>query len=184
MTETVGTGDVQTRPHTTPFDGACALVETLIAGDAREEIVRDISSSHDFRQALLRLRDSMRSNAWKADGRLIGLGRSVREYDAATRQDGFHVLHDWDGTADRVNEDTIPVDVLHYLIEQRGADRPDARSLFILLDYYFAHLLTLLSLRIWDEGNADANLDRVNDLLAALKSSSRDTTSCSLASGR
>jgi len=169
VTETRVTGPVLTRQRTTPFDAVCTLLETLIAGDARHAIVRDSASSHDFRLALLRLRDSMRSNAWTADGQPIGLGRSVREYDAATRLDGFHVLHDWDGKADRVNEDTIPVDVLHYLIEQRGADRPDPGCLFILLDYYFAHLLALLSLRIWDEGSADAHLDRLNDLLAALQ---------------
>src|SRR5262249_36810177 len=89
--------------------------------------------------------------------------------DRSTRQDGFHVLHDWDGKADRVNEDTIPVDVLHYLIDRRGAQAPDARALAILADYYFFHVLTLFSLRLWDEGDADANLDRVSQLLTALQ---------------
>jgi hypothetical protein len=41
-------------------------------------------------------------------------GRFVKEFDATTRSEGFHVLNDWDGKADRVNEDTIPVDVLNY----------------------------------------------------------------------
>jgi hypothetical protein len=151
------------------FADACSLVETLLTGTARAAIVADVARSHDFRQALLRLRDSMRSNAWKAGSQPIGLGRVVREYDTATRQDGFHVLHDWDGKADSVNEDTIPVDVLHYVMEQRGADPPDARSLFILVDYYFAHLLALFSLRIWDDGDADENLDRLNVLLQQLQ---------------
>ena len=64
----------------------------------------------------------MRSNIWKTAGAEINLGRTVRAFDSLTRRDGFHVMHDWDGIADRVNEDTIPVDVLNYLIEQRSGD--------------------------------------------------------------
>jgi hypothetical protein len=38
-----------------------------------------------------------------------------------------------------------------------------------LVDYYFFHILALFSLRIWDEGDADANLDRLHQLLRALQ---------------
>lgn len=153
------------------FSDACALVEALLTGTAREAIVADLSRSQECRQALIRLRDSMRSNTWRAGGRTIGLGRVVKEYDAATRGDGFHALHDWDGKADTVLEDTIPVDVLHYLMAHRGADPPNRAAIFILLDYYFVHVLALLSLRIWDEGDADANLERLNALLRELQGS-------------
>ena len=111
----------------------------------------------------------MRSHAWKAGSQAIALGRFVKEFDATTRGEGFHVLNDWDGKADRVNEDTIPVDVLNYLIARRGGEPPDAAVLAILLDYYFANLLALLCLRIWDEGDADANLDRLNALVQMLQ---------------
>ncbi len=57
--------------------------------------------------------------------------------------------------------DIIPIDVLDYVIARRGAEPLDPIVLAILLDYYFLHLLSLLSLRIWDEGDADANLDRL-----------------------
>ncbi len=156
------------RPQAITFDDACTLVEALLTGTAREVIAADLSTSPDFREALIRLRDSMRSNVWKAGGQPIGLGRIVRDYDAVTRADGFHVLHDWDGKADTVNEDTIPVDVLTYLMAQRGAAPPDTRSLAVLVDYYFMHVIALLSLRIWDEGDADAHLDRLNELLREL----------------
>jgi hypothetical protein len=154
------------------FDEACAPVESIVSGTARRQIVHDVSSANDFRSALLRLRDSMRSNAWKGGAGPIGLGRLIRTYDSLTRDDGFHVLHDWDGKADTVNEDTIPVDVLHYLIEKRGDEPVDPIALAILLDYYFFHVLALLSLRIWDDGDpgrGDANLDRLNRLLDALQ---------------
>jgi hypothetical protein len=151
------------------FDAACSLIETILAGDARRLLVADLATARDFRSALERLRDSMRSHAWRAGALTIALGRLVKEFDADTRRDGFHVLNDWDGKADRVNEDTIPVDVLNYLIALRGSQAPDAAGLAILVDYYFANLLALCSLRIWDDGDADANLDRLNALLQTLQ---------------
>jgi hypothetical protein len=151
------------------FSDACALLEQALGGGARRRIVEEVAQSRDLRQALVRLRDSMRSNVWRAGGAEFNLGRTVRLYDSLTRRDGFHVMHDWDGIADRVNEDTIPVDVLNYLAEQRGGGVADPTVLAILLDYYFMHVLALLTLRIWDEGDADANLDRASHLLALLQ---------------
>jgi len=153
------------------FNDACSLIEQALHGSWRRRIVDDVAGSRDLRTALVRLRDSMRSNAWKSGAEDINLGRIVRTFDGMTRRDGFHVLHDWDGIADRVNEDTIPVDVLNYLVEQRGRSTADPVVLAILLDYYFLHLLALLSLRVWDEGDADANLDRLGHLLALLQGS-------------
>lgn len=153
----------------TSFDDACARIETVLKGSARREIVADVSGSKDFRTSLLRLRDSMRANAWRAGAHQIELGSLIRAYDRRTREDGFHALHDWDGVADKVNEDTIPVDVLNYLIEKRGDGQTDVSVPAILLDYYFFHVLSLLSLRVWDEGDADRNLDRLNQLLEALQ---------------
>lgn len=151
------------------FDSACALVDTALRGVTRREIVAGVSASNDFAQALMRLRRGMRANAWKTGVGTIDLDEVVTKYDRKTRQDGFHVLHDWDGKADHVNDDIIPIDVLDYLIRTRGADPPDAVALAILLDYYFLHVLALLALRIWDGGDPDANLDRLDGLLAALQ---------------
>ena len=151
------------------FDDACALIDQLLSGTARQEIVADVSASTDFRQALLRLRDRMRSNLWRLGAGRIALGTIVKQYDSRTRRDGFHVLHDWDGTADAVSEDTIPVDVLHYLMRTRGAGPTDRAVLAVLLDYHFLHVLALLSLRIWDAGDADDHLGRLDGLLRDLQ---------------
>ena len=162
----------QQHPHAkqeVTFDGACALIETALRGTARREIVAAVSTSETLGKALLRLRESMRSNVWKTGAHPINLDALVREYDRRTREDSFHVLHDWDGKADRVNEDTIPVDVLNYLIEKRGAEPCAATALAILVDYYFLHVLALLSLRVWDDGDPDGNLDRLNLLLGELQ---------------
>jgi hypothetical protein len=159
-------------PHADPegtFDGACALVETALGGRVRQDIVADITQSKDLRAGLSRLGGAMRANVWKSGTRRINLDSVIRKYDHRTRHDGFHVLHDWDGRADQVTENTIPIDVLNYLIFMRGAGPADGTVLAILLDYYFLHVLALLSLRVWDEGNADDNLDRVNQLLGDLQ---------------
>ena len=151
------------------FEEACALVEIVLTGSVRQEMVTEVAHAADLRAALLRLRDSMRSHAWKAGAHTIALGHALKAFDARTRDEGFHVLHDWDGKADTVNEDIIPVDVLHYLIDARGAEPADRTVIAVLVDYYFLHLLTLLSLRIWDEGDADDNLDRLDRLLRSLQ---------------
>jgi hypothetical protein len=151
------------------FDSACALIEAALKGGARRDILEGVSASNDFTQALRRLRAAMRANAWKALGGKIDLAEAIAKYDRRTRQDGFHVLHDWDGKADHVSHDIIPVDVLDYVIARRGGEPLDPTALAILLDYYFLHVLALCSLRIWDDGDPDANLDRLGSLLAMLQ---------------
>jgi hypothetical protein len=153
----------------TTFDRACSVLHAALDGTARQQLVAELSRISDFRRALLKLRDSMRANVFGTGPELIDLERIVRKYDRRTRADGFHVLHDWDGTADKVNPDTIPVDVLHYVAGRRGGDAADPKALAIILDYHFMHVLALLSLRIWDEGDPDANLDRLTALLDALQ---------------
>ena len=72
--------------------------------------------------SLAGLRDAMRANRFRAAGQQIFLERAVTSFDGRTRAEGFHILHDWDGVAQQTNPDIIPVDVLHFLAEQRGAD--------------------------------------------------------------
>ena len=151
------------------FDEACSLIETALTGTTRQQILADLSRSKDFRKALLRLRERMQTHTWDAGDTEIALGRYVRKFDSQTRQEGFHALNDWDGKADHVNEDIIPVDVLNYVMEKRGDGPADRTVLAILVDYYFMHLLSLLSLRIWDDGDANENLVRLNALLRKLQ---------------
>ncbi len=158
----------QSKPEVA-FDDACTLIGAALTGATRQAIVANVSTPKGLGQALRRLREGLRCNILKAGGQQINLARIIKAYDGLTRQDGFHVLHDWDGKADKVNEDIIPVDVLNYVIDKRGEEPSDDRVLAILLDYYLMHVLSLLSLRIWDDGNADENLDRLNQLLRDLQ---------------
>ena len=151
------------------FDHACTLVGAALQGTARQEIVAELARGQDLGTGLLRLRDAMRANTFKAGAHQIFLDRVIRTFDGRTRAEGFHILHDWDGVSQQVNPDTIPVDVLHFIAAQRGTDEAGTVEAAILLDYYFMHVLALLTMRIWDDGDADANLDRLNALLAELQ---------------
>jgi hypothetical protein len=151
------------------FDALCADLEAALGGDARRQIVDDASAVNDLKSALDRMRESMRTNVWKVVRPAIDLERAIKKYDKRTRGDGFHALHDWDGMADKVNPETIPVDVLDYLARERGGEPAGPGVLAVLLDYYFMHILSLAALRVWDEGDADRNLDRVDRLLARLQ---------------
>lgn len=149
-------------PPPPSFADACSLVDAALRGETRARLVADLSRSQPFGRALARLRDHLGANSFDS---------FLPQFDHRTRQEGFHALHDWDGKADQVVGDTIPVDVLDYVSRRRGNEETNARSLAILLDYYYVHVLSLLALRIWDEGSADDNLERVGSLLGALQGS-------------
>ena len=147
------------------------MLEEVLSGATRPSIVADAGREATLGSALLKLREGMRTNVWSLGDHPFDLARVIQKYDRKTRRNGFHVLNDWDGIADKVNDDIIPVDVLHYVIDRRGDEPVTPSTLAVLLDYYFMHLLALMTLRVWDEGDADANLDRVDALLAQLQSS-------------
>jgi hypothetical protein len=151
------------------FDALCDQLERFLAGTARQQIAADAAAAGTLERALLVLRPMMRSHLWRLGADAYDFARPVEKFDRKTRQIGFHALNDWDGVADRVNDDIIPVDVLHYLIERRGSEPASPFVLAVLIDYYVMHLLGLVSLRIWDEGDPDTNLDRVDMLLHLLQ---------------
>ena len=152
-----------------PFEQTCAIVGSALRGTARREIVDEFAGAKTLGAALKPLRDAMRNNQFRARGHQIFLDRALSTYDGRTRSEGFHILHDWDGVAQRTNPDIIPIDVLHFLADQRGADPAGRIELSILLDYYFMHVLALLTMRIWDEGDPDENLAVIDTLLVELQ---------------
>jgi len=154
-----------------PFDVGCSIVESALTGGARRDLIADLSSEATLGDSLQRLRAGLRANVLNAGGRHVALERVVNVFDRQTRQEGFHVLHDWDGRADHVGDDTIPIDVLNYVALMRGADVVDRTAIAVLIDYYLVNVLALFSLRIWDDGDPDENLDRVGRLLGLLQGS-------------
>src|SRR4051812_43616361 len=90
------------------FESACLTLDAALTGDARRDILAEISKAKTLNQQLARLRDLMRGNRFPGGG-IVG------EFEEATRKDGFDVLHDWDGKADHPNVEIIPVDVLNFI---------------------------------------------------------------------
>ena len=119
-------------------------------------------------RALSYLTERMRAHAWRAGETDVALGDIIDDLDRATRVEGFHVLHDWNGKADAVTANTIAVDAMEFASGLIG-ERPVSRdALALALDYYFLYLLALVAMRSWDEGQPGANLDRVTRLLGHL----------------
>jgi hypothetical protein len=152
-----------------PFEQTCAILDSALQGSARQEMVDEFAAAKSLGAGLALLGQAMRANQFRVRGHQIFLDRAITSYDGRTRAEGFHILHDWDGVAQRTNPDIIPIDVLHFLAEQRGTEPAGRVELAILLDYYFMHVLALLTMRIWDAGDPDENLARIDALLAALQ---------------
>ncbi|MHC5065725.1 MAG: hypothetical protein ACYTG5_17310 [Planctomycetota bacterium] len=148
------------------LDVACALIGKTL--QSRREIIDGILAAEA--KPLPRLRSFMRAHSFVMGDEKINLQPVIHQLDQRSRSDGFNVLHDWDGKAERFNQETIPVDVLDFLIRVRDPDDSEGEALAILLDYYLFYLLGLLSLRVWDDGNPDQNVDRVSRLLTELQS--------------
>ena len=145
------------------------LEEVLDSGLRRSCVDALVHGASTMGDALGQLRLAMRTHSWKGDGRRVALVKAVQACDLLTQEEGFHALHDWDGIADHVNPEIIPVDVLDFVRRYRGEHRPDAATLAILVDYYFFHVLSLLALRAWDTNDPDSALGRVGALTSLLQ---------------
>lgn len=151
------------------FDEACAQLEVALGGPLRQHIVGEVAKARNAVRAMERLRECMRSDVWEAGQTRVDLAGAIPAFDRRARQDGFHAIHDWDGKAERVNDDTIAIDMLNYAIERRGTGAPDRAVLAMLVDYYFLYVLALLSLTVWEDGRADEQFDRLEHLLRELQ---------------
>lgn len=151
------------------FADLCNLMAPVLAGPARNDIIDAAARAPRLSDALTGLGASIQADTFKTAAGAVKLARLMKHYDGLSRAEGFHVLHDWDGVAVRITDSTIPMDVLRYVAALRKNDATDRRVLAIILDYYFLHVLALMSLRVWDNGDANANLDRLGELVAALQ---------------
>jgi len=151
------------------FDDLIGQLQAVLDGHLRRECANRWAGSATLGEALGRLRVAMRTHTWEGAGIRESMAGAIVECDGRTRNEGFHALHDWDGVADHVNPEIVPVDVLDFIARVRGDAPPDATVLAILIDYYFFHLLSLIALRAWDTGDADAALGRVGGLVSLLQ---------------
>ena len=139
------------------FGTACDALAEVLSGRTRNEIAAGTR--------LKRLRDAMRRHRFGA----VALDGLVEQLDRLGQEDGFHVLHDWDGTVEKLNPETIPVDVLTFMLDKDVPNASETRVVAMLLDYYLMYVIALLTLRMWDTGNPNDNFDRLERLLRDLQ---------------
>ena len=151
------------------FDRACEALDTALSTSFRRDLVAAASRGRTLGHGLRLLGAGMRSHEWRAAGRTIDLAEAVDALDQATRREGFHVLHDWDGKAARVTPNTIAVDILEFTLAHAGNEPMNPAVLAIALDYYFMYVLALVAMRAWDAPEPGAALDRVSALVAHLQ---------------
>ena len=153
------------------FGRACDLVEAALAGDARSSVIDELCAGAPPPGALARISAALRTNLRDLDSQYAALDGVITLLDVQTRSDGFHVLHDWDGKAGRFNAQTIAVDVASFAADRRAGEAGHETAAALLIDYHYLNELALLSLRVWDEGDPSANLDRLDRLLSLLQGS-------------
>lgn len=153
----------------TNFQVLAEQVEDILDGPMRHAIAATLSNRPSAHEALGGLRHLMRSHVWTAQGQSVPLTTGIAAADGTTRREGFHALNDWDGIADHVNREIIPVDVLDFVRAARRDAPTSPVVLGLLIDYYFFHVLSLMALRIWDEEDPAAALDTVGRLLDLLQ---------------
>ena len=150
-------------------DEACEVLETVLRGSVRAQILDETQKTATFEQALARIRAGMQSHVFQTASGKLTLDQLARTLDRRTREDGFYVLHEWHHTGHRFTEENTPVLMLDFFAS-KGVVPPDPRtSLSILLDYYFLHLLALCVMRAWDGTNPNTTLERVTGLVGDLQ---------------
>ena len=154
---------------TSDFERACDALQAALAGNFRRDVIEAAARLHPLERALAQLRRGMRTHLWRLGGAHLDLAEIVDALDRAARREGFHVLHDWDGKADAVTPNSIALDMVEYLIAQRGTSPTERAAIAIVIDFYFLYLLALVAMRAWEAGDAGSNLDRVTALVGHLQ---------------
>src|SRR5262247_119466 len=147
---------------------AFSVLEHALRGTTRVEMLDAVQASRDSATAIARLRTRMRAHTFPTFGAPIALDRIVRDLDRRTRAEGVHSLQSWDYRAHRFVDEPTAILMLNRVASRGSALVAERIVLSALLDQYFLWILGLLVLRIWDEENPNANLDRVTDLLGLL----------------
>jgi len=151
------------------FADAADRLTAALGGPARRQAIDALMDGAAPADAFAGLRTAMRRHTFVTAAGTISLRRIVDALDARTRREGLHVLHGWDFVAQRRPDDITPVLLLDYC-ERLGVPADRTREMLaVLLDQYFLALLSLLVVRAWDDGDANANLDRVSALIGLLQ---------------
>ncbi|MCX5755961.1 MAG: hypothetical protein NTX19_07575 [Gemmatimonadetes bacterium] len=172
----LGTPRLISMPSATPpqskpgliFADLLGSLARVLDGAARRSITAQLMAEGDSGDVLAALRRGMRAHTFATDASPVSLRRIVDTLDARTRKEGLHVLHGWDYRTHKRPDDIAPVLLLDYCT-RLGVPEPRIReSVELLLDQYWTALLALIAVRAWDDGDPNANLDRISQLVRSV----------------
>jgi hypothetical protein len=158
----------QQAPREIAYDTACKLLERVLSGTTRGEILDAALVTGSFGKALAHLRVAMRTHTFPTASAPLALTRLVETFDSRCQAEGFHVLQSWDFRAHRFADDTAPVLMLDYCARAGISASNERSALAVMLDQYFLAVVSLLAMRAWDDGDPNANLDRVSRLIQGI----------------
>ena len=153
------------------YADACDALDAALTSGARDEMLDALESAGDFVSACAVLRSAMRAHAFSTAAGGVELQRIVQTFDNRARRSGLHVLQSWDYRAHEFSDEILPVLMLDRCAVLRVPSENRRAALSVLLDHYFTSLLGLMATSAWDEGDANENLDRVDQLLRTLSAS-------------
>src|SRR5512132_2291238 len=84
------------------FKSACEALDLALRGSLRRDVMEAAARHGTMRKACAAPRDRMRAHSWHGGGHALELKSLIEALDLATRAEGFHVLHDWNGKAEAV----------------------------------------------------------------------------------
>lgn len=111
----------------------------------------------------------MRAHVFRGRFSPLVLDGLVRDFDLRTREEGFHILHSWNHLEHHFTRENTPVLMLDRFAKEWSAARATPRVQALLLDHYYFHVLAVMVMRAWDEGDPNRNLDRITGLLRHLQ---------------
>ncbi|MDZ7778549.1 MAG: hypothetical protein U5R14_01250 [Gemmatimonadota bacterium] len=148
---------------------AAERLEAMLEGPFRGELVDEALAQGSMGRALKHIRGAMQAHTFETESTRHELRDVVDRLDHRTRSEGFRVLHSWNFRALEFSRENTPVILLDYFSDIGMVEGTEREVLAILLDYYFFHLLILLTMRAWDAEDPAAYMDRVDALIERLQ---------------
>ncbi len=148
---------------------AHAILESLLRGSFRNQFIDELLETGEFPRAMNALRSSMKLHTFKSSGSFFSLGDVVKTLDDRTKAEGFEVFHSWNHSDHTFSNDNTPVLMVDHVTRMGIKDQDERACLSLLLDIYLFHVLTLCSIRSWDNDQPQENFDKITQLLEWLQ---------------
>ncbi|MEX2284647.1 MAG: hypothetical protein WEE89_19320 [Gemmatimonadota bacterium] len=143
-------------------------VAAVLYGCARDQIVNALHGSSSSERVLDRLRRALRSHTFPCGSGRFVLRPIVDSLDARSRAEGIHILHPWDHARQEHPREMGPVLMADFCGRLNLPPERERAVVALLLDHYLLTVLSLLAVRVWDNGDPDQNLDALSQLIELL----------------